>query len=80
MIPSPQANNRYLTYSYWLAARHSQARIYPLNSQLAAFTIRPRNPQRIHLLQAAHPDSTAKSSLYPSRPHLVSIADVPKPP
>jgi hypothetical protein len=37
MIPSPQANNRYLTYSYSLAARHSQARIYPLNSQLAAF-------------------------------------------
>ena len=80
MIPAPQANNRYLTYSGWLAARHSQARIYPLNSQLAPFTIAPRNPQSIHLHQDARPDSTAKSSLYPSRPHLVSIADVPKPP
>jgi hypothetical protein len=80
MIPSPQTNNRYLTYSCWLAARHSQARLYPLNSQLAAFAIRPRNPQRIDLHQAAHPDSTAKSSLHPSRPHLVNTADVPKPP
>jgi hypothetical protein len=80
MIPSPQTNNRYLTYSCWLAARHSQARIYPLNSQLAPLTIRPPNPQRIHLHQAAHPDSTAKSSLHPWHPHLVSTADVPKPP
>jgi hypothetical protein len=80
MIPSPQTNNRYLTYSCWLAARHSQARIYPLNSQLAPFIIRPRNPQRIQLLQAAQPNSTAKSLLHPSRSHLVSIADVPKPP
>jgi hypothetical protein len=31
MIPSQQTNNRYLTYSCWLAARHSQARLYPLN-------------------------------------------------
>ena len=80
MIPSPQTNNRYLTYSCWLAARHSQARIYPLNSQVAAFAIRARNPQRIHLHQAAHPDPTANSSLHPSRPHLVSTTDVPKPP
>jgi len=48
MIPSPQTNNRYLTYSCWLAARLSQARIYLLNSQVAPFTIRRRNPQRIH--------------------------------
>jgi len=80
MIPSPQTNNRYLTYSCWLTARHNQARFYPPNSQLAALAIQPRNPQRIHLLQAAQPDSTAKSSLHPSHPHLVSIADVPKPP
>jgi hypothetical protein len=76
MIPSPQTNNRYLTYSCWLAARHSQARIYPLNSQVAPSTIRLRNPQPSHLHQAAHPDSTAKSSLHPS----FSTADVPKPP
>jgi hypothetical protein len=75
-FPSPQTNNRYLTYSSWLPARHSQARLCPLNSQVAAFAIRP---QRIHL-HSAHPDSTAKSSLHPSRPHLVSTADVPKPP
>ena len=80
MIPSPQTNNRYLTYSCWLAARHSQARIYPLNSQVAPLTIRPRNPQRNHLHQATHPHSTAKSSLHPSHPHLVSTTDVPKPP
>ena len=80
MIPSPQTNNRYLTFSRWLAARYSQARIYPLNLQVAPFTMRPRNPQRNHLLQAAHPDSTAKSSLHPSHPHLVSTTDVPKPP
>jgi hypothetical protein len=80
MIPSPQTNNRYLTYSCWPAARHSQARIYPLNSQVAPFTIRPHNPRRIHLHQAAHPDSTAKSSLHPSQTHLASSADVPKPP
>jgi hypothetical protein len=80
MIPSPQTNNRYLTHSCWLAARHSQARIYPLNSQLAPFTIRPRNPQRIHLHQAPHPDLSAKSSLHPSHPHLVTTADLPKPP
>ena len=80
MIPSPQTNNRYLTYSCWLAARHSQARIYPLNSQLAPFTIAPRNPQSIHLHQAARPDSTAKSSLHPSHLHLVTTADLPKPP
>jgi hypothetical protein len=80
MIPSPQTNNRYLTYSCWLAARHSQARIYPLNSQVAPLTIRPPNPRRMHLHQAAHPDSTAKSSLHPSHPHLISTADVPKPP
>jgi hypothetical protein len=80
MIPSPQTNNRYLTYSCRLAARHSQARLYPLNSQVAAFAIRPPNPPRIHLHQAAHPDSTAKSALHPSRPHLVSTADLPKPP
>ena len=80
MIPSPQTNNRYLTYSCWLAARHSQARIYPLNSQLAPFTIAPRNPQSIHLHQAARPDSTTKSSLHPSHLHLVTTADLPKPP
>ena len=80
MIPSPQTNNRYLTYSCWLAARLSQARIYPLNSQVASFTIRPRNPQCIHLHQATHPHSTAKSSLHPSHPHLVSTTDVLKPP
>ena len=27
MITSPQTNNRYLTFSRWLAARYSQARI-----------------------------------------------------
>jgi hypothetical protein len=53
MIPSPQTNNGYLTYSCWLAARHHQARIYPLNSQVATFAIWPRNPQRIHLLHCS---------------------------
>jgi hypothetical protein len=79
MIPSSQTNNRYLTYSCWLAGRPPQPSSH-LSSEFAAFAIRPRNPQRIHLHQPAHPDSTAKSSLHPLRPHLVSTADVPKPP
>ena len=80
MIPSPQINNRYLTYSCWLAARHSQARIHPLNSHTAALAITPYNPQRPHSHRPAHPPDSAKISLHPSRPHLVSTAHVPKPP
>ena len=78
-LPSPPSTC-YGSHRGTSCVRHSQARIYPLNSQVAPLTIRPPNPQRIHLHQAAHPDSTAKSSLHPSHPHLVSIADVPKPP
>ena len=37
MIPSPPINDCYLTcFSCWLAARHSQARIYLRNSRTAA--------------------------------------------
>jgi len=53
-----------------------------LSSEFAARSIYypSAHPQRVHLHQAPHPDSTAKSSLHPSHPRLVSTADVPKPP
>src|ERR1051325_10652361 len=77
---SLQISNRYLTYSRWLAARRGQAREHSLNSQTAVLAITPPNLQRVHLHQPTHRFTTAKISLHPSRPHLVSIADLPKSP
>jgi hypothetical protein len=73
-------NDSSQTYFCWLAARRSQARIHTLNLQTAALAITSRNLQRVHFHQSAHRSNTAKISLYPSQPHLVSTADVLKSP
>ena len=55
MISSLRINDRYQTYSCWLAARRPQARIRPLNSQTSALAITPYNAQRAQSHQPAHP-------------------------
>src|SRR5271165_5225314 len=79
MIPSLPINEHCQTYSCWLAARHSQARVHTLNSQTAALADTPHNPQRVHSHQLAHTDCTAKSSLHVSLSQLAT-ARVPKSP
>jgi hypothetical protein len=80
MIPSLPINEHCQTYSCWLAARHSQARIHTLNSQTAALANTPHSPQRVHSHQLAHTDCTAKSSLHRSLSQLATAARVPKSP
>ena len=80
MISSLPINEHSQTYSCWLAARRSQARIHNLNSPLSALANTPYIPQCIHSQQPAHPSSAAKISLHRSQPHLVSTASVLKSP
>ena len=80
MMPSLPINEHWQTYSCWLGARRAQVRIHPLNSQKTALAITPSNLQRDHLHRPAHPRDSAKISLHPSRPHIISTADVPKSP
>jgi hypothetical protein len=80
MIPSPPINQPCQTYSRWLAARRSQARIHALNSQTAALAITPINLQRARSDRPLYSIDSAKISLYPSRPNIISTADVPKSP
>ncbi len=80
MISSLRINDHYQTCFCWLAARRIRARIHALNSQTAALAITPRNQQCTQFDQPAHPPDSEKISLHPSRPHLVSIADVLKSP
>jgi hypothetical protein len=61
MIPSPLMNDSSQTYSCWLAARRSQARIHTLNLQTAALANTSRNLQRVHFHQSAHRSNTVKS-------------------
>jgi hypothetical protein len=80
MIPSLPINDRYQTYSCWLATRHGQARIDSLNSQAALPVITARNLQRAHLHQLAHPLCATKTSLHAPRAHLAGLAPVAKSP
>jgi hypothetical protein len=80
MIPSLPINDRCQTYSCWFAARRSQARIHPLNSQTAALANTPRSPQRAHSQQLAHTDCTAQPSLRASLSQIAIPARVPKSP
>jgi hypothetical protein len=80
MMSSRPPNYRYPTPSCWFAARRSQARIHPLNSQTAALANTPHSPQRVHSHQLAHTDCTAKSSLHVSLSQLATAARVPKSP
>jgi hypothetical protein len=80
MMPSPPIKDRYQTYSSWLAARRTQARIPPLNSQASALEIAPHNAQRALSHQPPHFDCTLQSSLHPSRPHLVGTVSTAKSP
>ena len=77
MIPSLRINEHCQTYSCWLAARHSQARIHTLNSPISAFANSARN-LRAHLQRFANPHSAAKSSHFPC--HSASTVAVPKSP
>src|SRR5262245_51800553 len=73
-------NKHYQTHSYSCAARHTQGRIHPLNSQPALLTISPHKLQRVHSHQLPHPPGAAKSFLHPSPSHLGTSARAPKSP
>jgi hypothetical protein len=80
MMSSQPPNYRYQTSSCWFTTRRSQARMHLLNSQTTALAIIPPNLQRAHLHRSAHPPDSAKTSLHPSRPNLVSTTHVLKSP
>jgi len=80
MNTSLPINDPYQTDACWLAARRSQARSHPLNLQTTALAITPRNLQRTHSHRPACPLDSPKTSLHPSRPDLVSTADLLKSP
>jgi hypothetical protein len=82
MIPSLPINEHCQTYSCWLAARHSQARIHTLNSHTAALANTPHSPQRVHSHQLAHTVCTRHFLSLPlplacPNPHSLFAAPLP---
>jgi hypothetical protein len=80
MIPSLPINDHCHSFSCWLAARRAGARIHTLNLQRTALAIISRNQPCSHLHRPVHPHESAKISLQPSCPQIVSITGVSKSP
>ena len=79
MIPSLPINDRYQTYSCWLAARHSQARIYLRNSRTPA---RKSARSTCIPVSARPPDPNFRSNRphHSSRPGMIRPNRAPKSP
>ena len=79
MIPSLLINDSSQTYCCWLAARHSQARIHLLNFTNNRTAITPFNLLRARS-DRPYPIESAKISLHPSCPDIISTAAAAKSP
>jgi hypothetical protein len=80
MISSLQINNHCQAWFCRFAARRSQAHIYLVNSVNKCTALTPIKLLRARSDQPPHRIDSAKISLHPPCPHILSIAGVPKSP
>jgi hypothetical protein len=80
MIPSLPLNEHWQTCLCYLIGSRAWICTHPLDLQTAAVAIISRNQPCSHLHRSLQSRESEKTSPHPSRPHILSVSDVPKSP